>query len=153
KETATRLIPILLRDTEIPALLRHIKYLDFRNEADFDDRFVELYDALFNISDRPPLGIDNVDTVRRKIRLRRYQDAAEVMAVLEEAAARIAGESRAIIPGSNELYPERESVGMFREAFANLQRIKRERSSFSQAAFKELSRTVAMIETMNLDFD
>ncbi len=152
-ESRTRLIPILLREATIPIILRHIKYIDFRNAAEFEDRFLELYKALNNISDRPPLGMDDVDTVKRKIRLQKYHQAADALAALEEAAARLAGASRIVVPGDNLTYPEAESRDLFRQAFDRLQRISRDRASFSIVALGDLQRTVAMIETMNLDFE
>lgn len=153
EESKTRLIPLLLRDTTIPSVLQHIKYIDFRNEAEFYDRFLELFNALHGILDRPPLDLDDIDTVRRKIQLTKYKQAGDAMAELEEASARFAGRSRVVVPGENQSYPLDESRALFRQAFEKLQRFSRERAWFSKAALAELQRTVAMIETMNIDFD
>jgi len=146
-----RLIPLLLRETAIPSILSHIKYIDFRNEAEFDEHFLELHKAIHDISDRPALGMDTPDDVKKKIRLAKYQQVAAAMASIEEAAARLAGESKSIIPGENRVYPMSESLAMFRQAFGKLQELSRGHALFSTKALGELHRTVAMIETMNLD--
>jgi hypothetical protein len=152
-EATKRLIPLLVRRTEIPAVLRHIKYIDFSKESEFNDRFLELYNTLYNISDRPPLGMEDIETVRQRIRLARYQQAADEMAKLEEAASRLAGTSRDVIPGKTQQYPRNESVASFKQAFGKLQEISRDLATFTRDALAELQRTVAEIETMNLDFE
>jgi hypothetical protein len=144
---------LLLRETAIPFVLRDIKYIDFRNEEEFDARFLELYNVLHDVSERPARDMDTVEAVRRKIRLSKYQEAADTIAPLEEAAARLAGRSRRVAPGSDQEYPEAECRAMFQDEFAKLQRIARDRVSFSTACMAELKRTVAMINTMNLKFD
>jgi hypothetical protein len=50
------LIPILLRDCEIPANIAHLKYLDFRSEAKFEVMFQELISLFTGVDPRPPLG-------------------------------------------------------------------------------------------------
>jgi len=147
-----RLIPLLVRNTRMPAVLQDIKYIDFRNEADFDDRFVDLYKTLSKVPKGPAIKMLGVEDVKRNVALAKYHEATDAMSALEEAAARLAGRSRAVIPGKAKRYPRAESQGMFQQAFAKLQQLSRDRAWFSKAAFTELNRTVAMIETMNLDF-
>jgi hypothetical protein len=50
------LVPLLVRDTEIPMSLRDIKHVDFRNPARFEQELRGLLDFLLGRDLKPPLG-------------------------------------------------------------------------------------------------
>ncbi|HZT59286.1 MAG TPA: SUMF1/EgtB/PvdO family nonheme iron enzyme [Pyrinomonadaceae bacterium] len=50
-----QLIPILLRDTDLPAPLARLKYLDFRDGSKFEEQLLKLVNQIKGVEARPPL--------------------------------------------------------------------------------------------------
>ncbi|MGI6400844.1 MAG: toll/interleukin-1 receptor domain-containing protein [Thermoguttaceae bacterium] len=98
-----KIIPILRNnpDAYVPAFLGTKKYLDFRNDKDFDDAFFELTGDIFEIPRMPPLGPvpdwvrkrlaatskDEEETIQMKLKNLSMAAGELIVAVLENSGA------------------------------------------------------------------
>ena len=98
-----KIIPILRNnpDAYVPAFLGTKKYLDFRNDKDFDDAFFELTGDIFEIPRMPPLGPvpdwvrkrlaatskDEEETIQMKLKNLSMAAGELIVAVLENGGA------------------------------------------------------------------
>jgi hypothetical protein len=55
-ERQIRLIPLIVEDCNVPAPIRHLRYIRVKNLAQFHEEVDEIARILFNVSIKPPLG-------------------------------------------------------------------------------------------------